>query len=179
MVFKFNNAGFNTQFYSFPPGPGQGYADKRKRKFINKYQKLKRKHRLESEKGNASTSDRTDIALFSKDTVDETHEVKSALRTETTIPVHDGPETVEEKHDHEKRKERGAGGEVPKDTKRYKRRGGKKNSGKNRFSKAQEEFGEKRKAEQMRLEVDSLLVPSLLRMYDICSVCNNCSSDKH
>lgn len=146
---------------------GQGYADKRKRKLVNNYQKLRWKQRLQAERRQSSSNnegEKSDISVFSrnlqKDLEDkrpiETENVSTKLAaTETASPKLaatprniGGPlEGKSGQRDSDfKRKDESEGTK-----KRYKKRGGKKNA-KNRFTKAQEEFSQKRKEEQMRLE---------------------------
>ncbi|XP_071501684.1 uncharacterized protein [Diadema antillarum] len=143
---------------------GQGYADKRKRKFINKYQKIRRKHKLQAERttsgGGGGKVDTNEIQLFHPsrlhdgkagrevDEFPDGNEVTEAEVPESKEGTSLGKERVRATTVESEEMPNSGGAE---NRRGYKKRGGKKN-GKSRFSKAQDEFNRKKKADQMRLE---------------------------
>ncbi|XP_784791.2 thyroid transcription factor 1-associated protein 26 homolog [Strongylocentrotus purpuratus] len=136
---------------------GQGYADKRKRRFLNNYQKLRTKHRLQTERNQSTTDNETvapDIDAFAqniqRDTADNV-EGKSNSASESNVSRQTGKGNEHKDGSEIKDKGDPKTGEGAEKKKRFKKRGGKKNA-KNRFTKAQAEFTEKKRAEEMRLQ---------------------------
>ncbi|XP_041472345.1 thyroid transcription factor 1-associated protein 26 homolog [Lytechinus variegatus] len=150
---------------------GQGYADKRKRRFLNNYQKLRRKQRLQAERRQSENeTDTSDINSFAKNIQSASENINlSAKNVQSTSENGERDFNPTSKHDFiPKRSEEGIGERTQKNLidrsegeertgenvvkkKRFKKRGGKKNA-KNRFSKAQAEFTEKRRAEEIRVQ---------------------------
>ncbi|XP_054762194.2 thyroid transcription factor 1-associated protein 26 homolog [Lytechinus pictus] len=152
---------------------GQGYADKRKRRFLNNYQKLRRKQRLQAERRQSENeTDTSDINLFAKNIQSASENinlvaknVQSTLEnverdsdstSEHILVLKRSKEGTSERtqknpSDRNEGEERTGANVVKK--KRFKKRGGKKNAkNKNRFSKAQAEFTEKRRVEEKRIQ---------------------------
>nr|XP_054762194.1 thyroid transcription factor 1-associated protein 26 homolog [Lytechinus pictus] len=145
---------------------GQGYADKRKRRFLNNYQKLRRKQRLQAERRQSENeTDTSDINLFEKNIQSASENINFVAKNENVERDSNSTsehilvlkrskegtsERTQKNHSDRNEGEERTGANVVK-KKRFKKRGGKKNA-KNRFSKAQAEFTEKRRVEEMRVQ---------------------------